>query len=42
MFYFFFVDCNIVDAMLNFVLWYSVVSDMSIEIGVHLQSDTKL
>ena len=29
-----FVDCNILDAMLNFVLRYSVVSDGSIEIGV--------
>ena len=28
----FFVDCNIVDTMLNFVLWYSVVSDVSLEI----------
>ena len=39
---FFFVNCNIVDAMLNFVLRYLVVSDMSIEVGVRLQLDTKL
>ena len=35
-FYFFVVDCNIVDAKLVFVSKYSVVSDVLIETGVRL------
>ena len=35
-FLFFFVDCNIFDTKLNFVPRYSVVCDVSIEIGLHL------
>ena len=32
------VDCSIVDTKLVFAPWYSVVSDVLIEIGVHTYS----